>query len=136
MYKAIIPFYIICFGLYVFFSRHPDYADGEFTQGKVHFGTDSASQKPVPKAVFSIETTSYAVDASYLLRKLWEGEDVTIIYEASDPRQATVYRWWGYWIRWDELLASVLIPVVFLFAAKAITGNPTAEALIEELEIN
>jgi hypothetical protein len=39
--KAIIPFYIICITLYIFFSRHPDYQDGEFTSGIIHYIKDS-----------------------------------------------------------------------------------------------
>jgi hypothetical protein len=74
------------------------------------------------------------INASYSLRNLKEGEEVTIIYESANPRQAAIYSWWGYWIRWDELIASVLIPLVFMHVAKAITGNPTPEALIEEME--
>jgi len=134
MYKAIITFYIICFALYIFFTRQPDYLDGEFTTGTVHSAEDSASKHPIEKASFSVDTTYYLINAAYPLRDITEGEKVNIIYEAANPQQAAVYRWWGYWIQWDELLVSILIPVIFLFVAKAITGNPTPESLIEQME--
>ena len=58
-----------------------------------------------------------------------------IIYEMSDPSKAAVYNWWGYWFQWDELLASILIPLILLYAAIAITAHPTPEALVEEMEM-
>jgi len=133
--KAIIPFYIICFGLYVFFSRQPDYQDGKITTGVIHYLKDSQN-KPVAKAIFSIDKMSDTVNAAYPLRHPEEGQQVKIIYETNNPAKAAVYSWWGYWFKWDELLASILIPVVFLYAAKAITANPSAEAVIDEMEIN
>lgn len=134
MIKSIIPFYIICVGLYILFSRKPDYQDGEITTGRIHYITDSTS-KSVPKAVFSIGKDEYAVYAGYVFRNLKEGQTVQVIYETSDPSKAAVYSWWGYWLQWDELLGSILIPVVFLFIAKEITARPTPEALLEEMEM-
>ena len=134
LYKAIVPFYIVCFALYIFFTRQPDYLDGEFTTGTVHFAEDSVSKRPIGKASFTVDTAYYLITAAYPLRDLTEGEKVNIIYEAANPQQAAVYRWWGYWIKWDELVASILIPVIFLFAANAITRNPTPQSLIEQMQ--
>jgi hypothetical protein len=135
MYKIILPFYLLCFGLYIFFARQPDYTDGEFTTGSIHFIEDG-SDKPLAMAIFSVDKTLYAVKAAYPLRHLTEGEKISIIYEASDPKQAAVYKWWGYWLKWNELIASILIPFILFYIAKAITSNPTPEALIEELEMD
>jgi hypothetical protein len=132
--KAIIPFYIICLFLYVFFSRRPDYQDGEFTTGIIHYIKDS-NQKSVPKAIFQLNKTQDTIDAGYPLRHVEEGEHVTIIYETNDASRAAVYNWWGYWLQWDEILASILIPFVFLYVAKAITAGPDPEALLNELEM-
>ena len=134
MFKTIIPFYIVCFALYIFFSRLPDYQDGEFTNGLVHYITDSTN-KTLPKATFQIYKNEYTINAGYVFRNLKEGETVQVIYENSDPSKAAVYSWWGYWLQWDELLGSILIPIVFLFAARQITARPTPEALIEEMEM-
>ena len=134
LYKAIIPFYIVCFVLYIFFTRQPDYLDGEFTTGTVHFAEDTALKHVIAKASFGVDTGYYLINATYPLWKFTEGEKVNIIYEAANPQQAAVYSWWGYWIKWDELVVSILIPVVFLFAANAITSNPSPEALIEQME--
>jgi hypothetical protein len=118
----------------VFFSRRPDYQDGEFATGVIHYMKDS-TQKPVAKAIFSLDKARYVINATYPFRILKEGQNVTIIYETAEPSKAAVYAWWGYWIQWDELLASVLIPFILLLAAKAITAGPTPEALVEELEM-
>ena len=133
MLKAIIPFYISCFGLYIFFSRQPDYQDGEFTTGIIHYIKDS-TQKPVAKAVFSVDALKDTINAAYVFRNLREGETIPVIYETPNPAKAAVYSWWGYWLQWDELLVSVLIPLILLYAAKAITAGPTPQALVEELE--
>ncbi len=129
MFKTILPFYVICFLLYIFFSRQPDYLDGEFTTGNIHYIKNSA------KVFFTVDKKTFIANASYPLRKLNENEFVTIIYDTSNPAKAAVYKWWGYWLQWDEILASVIIPFILYFAATAITGNPTPEALIDELEM-
>jgi len=134
LFKSIIPFYIVCLGLYIFFSRRPDYQDGEFVTGVVRYIKDSTGT-PVPKAVFSLHKITDTINAGYVFRNLTEGQQVKVIYENANPSKAAVYSWWGYWLLWDELLASILIPLVLFYAAKAITAGPTPEALMEELEM-
>ena len=134
MLKALIPFYIICFCLYIFFSRRPDYQDGEFTTGTIHYVKDSTGN-PIAKAIFSTVKKQDTIAAGYSFSYLKEGQTVKIIYETSDPSSAAVYSWWGYWLQWDELLASVLIPLFLFYTAKAITAGPTPEALVEEMEM-
>ncbi len=134
MIKAIIPLYIICLVSYIFFTRQPDYQDGEFTTGSIHCVTDS-NKKLLPKAIFTTYDSKDTIDAYYPLRRLKEGSRVRIIYDTTNPSKAAVYSWWGYWLKWDELLTSILIPFILLYAAKAITARPTAEALLEELEM-
>ena len=117
------------------FTRQPDYQDGEFTSGIIHYIKDNKTQKPEVKAIFAVDNVQDTVDAYYPLRHLTEGEHVNIIYQTSEPSKAAVYAWWGYWLQWDELLASVIIPFILLYAAKAITAGPTPEAVVEELEM-
>lgn len=133
MFKTILPFYIICFALYIFFSRQPDYLDGEFATGTIHYIKDS-TQKTVAKVFFTVDKTTYNANASYPLRQLKEKESVPVIYDSANPANAALYKLWGYWLQWKELLASILIPVVLYYAATAITSNATPETLIEELE--
>ena len=87
-------------------------------------------------AFFSIGKSYYAVDARYVLRKLYEGQKVEEIYEASQPQKAAVYSWWGYWMTVGELLGSLVLFIVLFQVAVAVTKNPTAESLLEQLDYN
>ncbi|MBS1626976.1 MAG: hypothetical protein JSR09_07780 [Bacteroidetes bacterium] len=133
MYKSIILIYIVVFVAYILFSRQPDYFDGETTTATIHWIKDS-TQKTIPKAVFTINKIQYAIDARYVLRNLPEGKQIQVIYETANPEKAAVYDFWGYWITWGELMASILLLVALIEIAKAINKNPTPEALIEQME--
>ena len=87
------------------------------------------------KAIFSVDRMPDTIAAGYSFRHLEEGQTVKIIYETSEPAKAAVYSLWGYWLQWDELLASLLIPLLLFYLAKAITAGPTPEALVDELEM-
>jgi hypothetical protein len=132
MYKSIAVLFLVVLATYILFSRQPDYFDGEITDATIHWMKDS-TQNNIPKAVFSIGKKQYAVDARYVLRNLPEGKQVQVIYEMANPEKAAVYSFWGYWITWSELIGSIALLVVTMEAAKAITKNPTAEALLEQI---
>ncbi|ANI88913.1 hypothetical protein A9P82_06155 [Arachidicoccus ginsenosidimutans] len=133
MIKFLFIFFIIIFGLYVLFSRKPDFFDGETTTATIHFLKDS-TQKVQPYAVFSLDgKDTFRAKANYLFRSFQEHEKVTVIYENSNPQNAAVYSWWGYWISWKELLACIIGYFVLFQAAKSIVNNPSPEA-VKELE--
>lgn len=133
MYKILITLYIVCFGLYLLFSRQPDYFDGEFTKATIHFIKDSVSGKLEPYATYYTDRKNYTVKASYIFRNFKEGEKVDLIYEASQPAMGAVYIIWGYWVTWGEVFFSVGLIVIMYFIATTITSNPTPEALMEQL---
>ncbi len=126
--------YVVCFVLYIFFSRQPDYFDGLKTKGTVHFTRDSLHDTRQPYVFFHHEGQTDSFNAAYLLRSYKEGETVPVIYEPSSPVRAGVYGLWGYWFRWGELLFSLIVLGLGIFAALSITSNPTPEALIGQLE--
>ena len=134
MYKSVTIIYIVVFSTYIFFTRQPDFIDGEITNASIHFVKDSATQQQVAKAFFTIGKDKYAVDAIYLFRNLTEGKTVDVIYENAQPNKAAIYSWWGYWITGGELIASVVLYVALFQIAVAVNKNPTAELLIDELE--
>jgi len=76
------------------------------------------------------------VDARYVLRDLYEGKRLFVIYEESQPEKAAVYSWWGYWITAGELFGSMVLFIALFQVAVALTKNPTAESLIEQLDYN
>ena len=134
MYKSITILYFVCFASYLFLSRQPDYLDGETAPATIHWLTDSASGKSIPKAVFNDGRKEHAIDARYFLRDLKNGDKVEVIYETDHPEKAAVYTFFGYWMTWGELIATVLIYIALFQVAVSVTKNPTPEALIEQLE--
>ena len=134
MYKFISIFYFVIFSLYVLFSRQPDYFDSEFAPATIHFVKNSASQKLETTANFSVGEAKYQVSANYLFRNFKEGDNVEVIYELSNPKKAVVYLFWGYWLTLGEVIASMIMWFVLFQVAVGITKNPTAEALLDQLE--
>lgn len=134
MYRSVTILYIVCFACYLFFTRQPDYLDGEKAPAVIHWMQDSASGRNIPKAVFNDGRKMYAVDARYFLQNLEEGDRVQVIYETDQPERAVVYRFWGYWLTWGELIATVVIYIGLFQIAVSVTRNPTAEALMEQLD--
>jgi hypothetical protein len=134
MYKGIAFLYLVCFSLYIVYSREPDYFDGETAPAVIHWLKDSVANQSIPKAVFLYNNRTYSIDARYVLRKLEENRKVEIIYNPSKPEMATVYSLWGYWITWGELLTSIVLLIALFQVAVAVTKNPTAGALLEQLD--
>lgn len=134
MYKLVAILYIVCFGCYLLFTRQPDYFDGEKAPAVIHWVHDSASGRSIPKAVYTAGLKNYAVDARYVLREWKENDKTQVIYETNSPGRGAVYLWWGYWITWGEVLGSVLLIIALFQIAVSVTKNPTAEALIEQLD--
>jgi len=133
VYKTIIILYLVCFSCYIFFTRQPDFIDGDITTATIHYIKDSTGNR-IPKALFSIGINKYTIDAAYLFRNPQEGSRVDVIYEASMPTKAKVYSWWGYWFKAEELIGSLVLFIVLFQIAIAVTKNPTAESLIEQLD--
>lgn len=132
MNKALFLIFIIVFGLYIPFSRTPDYFDGLKTPATIRYKLDSNSHKQTPFAEYTLNgQTSYSVPAGYLFRSYKEGEKVVVIYENARPQQGAIYSWWGYWITWKELLFCLVGYIVLFQAAKSIVNEPAPEAIQE-----
>lgn len=136
MLRLLITLYIVVFGLYVWFSRQPDYFDGEMTPATIHFIADSTNGKSVPMAVFMVNKDEFRVNAQYIFRHLHEGQRVQVIYETAHPENGAVYRWWGYWFTWGECLGSIILLLGLFQLAVEVTKRPTPEALLEEQEMD
>ncbi len=121
--------YLICFSCYILFSRIPDYFEGEFISGvvtKAEFS--SLLNKPDLVVDYKVgsETLHYKTN-TWFLTTYKTGQQVTIIYDPSNPSQASIFTIIGYWLQWSELLFSALLFIVFLIAAIFITGKNSAE---------
>jgi hypothetical protein len=135
LYKTVIILYLVCFGSYLFLTRQPDYLDGEKAPAIIHWTYDSSTIQFIPKAHFNTGLKNYDVDARYIFRKWKEGEKTEVIYETANPEKAAVYAFWGYWISWGELAASILLLLALFQIAVSVTKNPTPEAVMDQLEI-
>ena len=127
MRSILLILYIVCFGCYLLFSRQPDYLDGELTPATIEM------RNAVPYAVYVHNSKTYAVDASYPLRSLQQGEKIKVIFETGTPEKAVLYRTWGYWVKWDELLGSLVLLGAMYLIAVSVTNQPTPESLMEQL---
>ena len=94
---------------------------------------DSKTKKIIPKAFYSIGGKEFSVSALYPLVNYNPNEKVEVILEHEHPNRAVVYRFWGYWITWGELLTSIVMAVLLFQVAVSINKNPTPDALLEQL---
>ena len=116
------------------FTRQPDYFDGVKVPATVEQMRDSVSGKMRLRAVFNTGTKAYDIDPHYIFRDVYQGKKVVAIYETGSPEKGAVYSVWGYWITWGELAMSVILCVVLFQVAVAVTNNPSAEAIAEQLD--
>jgi hypothetical protein len=133
VFKSVVILYLVVFSSYVFFSRQPDFMDGEKATATIHFQMNNNAEA-VPMALFTLNKVAYTIRADYLFRNFKEGTLVTVIYENANPQKAKVYTWWGYWFTSGELAFSIIILLISYFAAHSITSNPTPDALKEQME--
>lgn len=125
MLRLLFVLYAVCFGCYILFTREPDYFDGEFCNGLA---------KEEGKIEYLVNNTTYTINASYIFLKIEKGKQYPIIYNTSKPQLASLHYWWGYWVRWQEILTSVLVLGLLFYLSAFITKNPTPEALLQQLE--
>ncbi|MBX9733188.1 MAG: hypothetical protein K2X37_03930 [Chitinophagaceae bacterium] len=128
-----ISLYLLIFGCYILFTRVPDYFDGEKYPGTICVYTDSGTTIAYPHAVYFVDGKKYAIDARYFPYNYIQGEKLMVIMEKEHPAKAAVYRFWGYWIIWGELVGSTIAAILLFQVAVSITKNPTPEALMEQL---
>ncbi len=133
MLRSVFILYVSCLGCYLLFTRQPDFFDGEKAPATIQMLYDSAANQTIPAAVYQAGGKWHHTDARYILRPIKLGQKVTVIYETATPETAAVYTFWGYWIGWGELLFSVIMYVLLLQVAYAVTTNPNAESFQEQI---
>lgn len=95
---------------------------------------DSTTHQIIPKAFYSIGINAYSIEVDYPLLSYKTGEKVTVIFETEHPSKASVYRFWGYWLHWEELIGSIIAAIILFQIAVSITNNPTEAAMKEQLD--
>jgi len=131
MLKLLLSLYFISYFCYIFYTRTPDYFDGETIAATNNI--NPTTQKAT--ASFTISSKTYTIDTYYPFRQLKQGEKIQIIYLPSKPETAVVYSFWGYWITWGELLMSIILLLLLYQLAVSITYNPTQEAILDQVAI-
>ena len=124
----LIVLYVVCYACYIFYTREPDYFDGEIATATITIDQSTKSEF----AVFTVMNKTYQVNASYPLRKLVQNEEVKVIYKVSEPEVAVVYAFWGYWFKWGELLMSSILLIALFYLSVSITNNPSPESLYHQ----
>lgn len=125
MYKIAAILYVVCFILYVLFSRVPDYFDGDFTRGivsKASFVIKDEHPELVVDYSVGPQKFKYTTN-DWFLTSYKQGQVVTIIYNPSNPSIASLYAFIGYWIKWNELIFTAIVFIILFFAAVLITGK-------------
>jgi len=134
LYKTAFILYIVCFVSYIFLSRGPDYFEAEFIEGVVtKAGFSSSLNQPelVVDYKAGSETLHYKTN-TWFLTTYAEGEKVTVIYDPSNPSQACIFTFIGYWLKWSELFFSIFFFIVLFMAAVFISGKNNTGPLTPE----
>ena len=130
MLKLLLSLYFTCYFCYIFYTRVPDYFDGETVMATIKINSTTNNTF----ANYTIDSKQYQISADYPLRKLKDGESVELIYNPSKPEIAAVYSLWGYWFTWGELIMSVVLLLGLYKLATSITQNPTEQAIKDQME--
>ncbi|GEO08949.1 hypothetical protein [Segetibacter aerophilus] len=125
MYKVVFILYVIIFSSYVLFTRIPDYFEGEFIKGvvsKASFSEETNEPELLIDYRVGNEKLQHKTN-SWFLTPYKQGQQVTIIYNPSDPAVSSIYAFIGYWIKWQELIYTSVFFVILFLAAKSIVGH-------------
>lgn len=128
MFKSAIILFVVCFLLYLPFSRQPDYFDSDKAPAtiKLKDGHIVAEYSEYGKYYF------IQVDSMTYYNRI--GARVEVIYELREPAHAKINQAWGYWIIPVELAWSFGAFVVLLGVAYATTHRPHPNAIAEQLK--
>ena len=125
--KSSIILFLVCFFLYLPFSREPDYFDSETAPARIIQQGDSivASYTEFGKPyTFPLNKEKYQGQI---------GQETEVIYELRHPEHATINKAWGYWFIGKEMAWAFGIFAVLLGIAYATTNEPHPDALKEQL---
>jgi hypothetical protein len=127
MIKSSIILFLICYLIYLPYSRVPDFIDSETSPAIIVAKGDSVV------ALYSEFGKSYSLtlDKQLYVNKI--GQRTEVIYELSHPEKAAINQVWGYWLIGKEIAWSFGIFAVLLGVAFATTHKPHPNALAEQL---
>ena len=128
MLKSSIILFVVCFLLYLPFSRQPDYFDSDTAPATIKLKEGHIV------AEYSEYGKLYIIQVDSLTYHSRIGARVEVIYELREPAHAKINQAWGYWIIPEELAWSFGAFVVLLGVAYATTHRPHPNAIAEQLK--
>lgn len=139
LYRTASLVFFVCFGIYILFSRQPDYFSSDVAKG-VLVNTKGLSSTvlqqnkiergdyPVIKYVVGSQQFYLNASGNVLAKIGIKDKDIVVIYEADYPEVASIYKGFGYWLVLDELITCLVIYAVLFAVAIAVTGKNKSEA--------
>ena len=128
MLKSAIILFVVCFLLYLPFSRQPDYFDSETAPANIKLKDSHIV------AEYSEYGKYYSIKVDSMTYHDRIGARVEVIYELRDPANAKINKPWGYWLISEELAWSFGAFIVLLGVAYATTHRPHPSAIAEQLK--
>ena len=128
MLKSSIILFVVCFLLYLPFSRQPDYFDSDTAPAIIKLKEGHIV------AEYSEYGKLYTIQVDSLTYHSRIGARVEVIYELREPAHAKINQAWGYWIIPEDLAWSFGAFVVLLGVAYATTHRPHPNAIAEQLK--
>ncbi len=125
--KSAIILFVVCFLLYLPFSRQPDYFDSDTAPATIKWKEGHIV------AEYSEYGKYYAIKVDSMTYQNRIGARVEVIYELREPAHAKINQAWGYWIIPEELAWSFGAFVVLIGVAYATTHRPHPNAIAEQL---
>ena len=134
MYRTASVLFFVCFGIYILFSRQPDYFSSDTAIGTIQKTpiTDTSILRKHHIAPADYPVVKYAVgkqeyylnEKDNVLAKVGLSESkVTVIFDADYPEKAAIYKLSGYWIVLDEVAVFLLAYALLFGVAIAVTGK-------------
>ena len=126
--KSAIILFVVCFLLYLPFSREPDYFDSDTAPATIKLMDGNRV------AEYSEYGKDYSIKVDSMTYHDRIGDRVEVIYELREPAHAKINQAWGYWIFPVELAWSFGAFVFLLGVAYATTHRPHPSAIAEQLK--
>ena len=111
---------VVVYAIFILFTRKPDYFSAKFTKGKVtdRFTNIYDVERSQGDTIVQVPAVEYTVNGiTYIFRDdhtKWlpvyrKGEEVTIIYDPENPKNAYIYALIGYWLNISEFFIVFLV---------------------------
>jgi uncharacterized membrane protein len=119
LYKSAAILYVTCFVCYIIFSRKPDFFDSEYTRGTI-----VVNPKGIKQVTYTVENITYKTSIEdWGTSQVAKDQAVTVIYNPATPTDASLYSFFAYWLKFEEIIVTACAFIILLFAAIFITGK-------------